>query len=163
MDKHQNIEPENTQDTAAKKQKRQWQGAQQWRRTVRHTPGYGARQSTHAMIPRMVGCKTIGTDIDADWVSVEPDRYTRGEQALWRAVILQALTDAASESKKYEAQLEKEKARRWLLAAGEDFATVCDLAGFDVSRVRRHVRRALAGGCQWRMAQQESSRAFQRR
>jgi hypothetical protein len=135
--------------------------ARGWRKEIRPMPGYGT--VLPRLVPRAVGCKSTGLDIDADWLSVEADRFTRGEQAMWRAVILQALTDAASESQKYEARLEREKARRWLLAAGDDFVMVCDLAGFDPMRVKRHVRRALAGGCQWRMAPKKGSTAFQRR
>lgn len=102
-----------------------------------------------------------GQGLDCDLA--DNGRHVRSERALWRAVILQALVDAASESRKYEARLEREKARRWLLAAGEDFVTVCHHADLDPSYVHRHVRRALAGGCQWRVKPDALSRATNRR
>lgn len=74
----------------------------------------------------------------------------RGEQALWRAVITQALMDAASQSSKMEACYEKRQATCWLTGYGEDFKTVCDLANFPPDYVRERAARALARNCQWR-------------
>ncbi len=107
--------------------------------------------------------KSVGYDATLPNEVADADALVHPERALWRAVILQALTDAACESRKYEARLEREKARRWLLAAGEDFRTVCHHAGFEPSWLHRHVRRALAGGCQWRLKPAEGSIATNRR
>lgn len=74
----------------------------------------------------------------------------RSEMAMWAAVITQALMDAASNSAKPEARAHKEEARRWLLGGSEDFATVCDYAGYDPGYVRRRAREALARNCRWR-------------
>ena len=76
--------------------------------------------------------------------------------ALWRTVIGQALDDAtvlerlgvprpgtggggAAARRQRAAQ-----ARAWLLRGGEDFALVCDLAGWDPEAVRARARRVLA-------------------
>lgn len=74
----------------------------------------------------------------------------RGEVALWRAVIVQALMDAASASGKQEMQQSKQEAIRWLLRGGEDFSIVCEMAEMNPERVREQAVRALENGCVWR-------------
>ncbi len=73
------------------------------------------------------------------------------EPGLWRAVITQALMDAASHSKKPEARRTRSDALAWLLGDSVDFDTVCDHAGFEPGYVRRRAREALARGCSWRL------------
>ncbi len=125
----------------------------------RHAAGYERKAS----VGPTGGDSGLQRPASGDFDPADQSRPVRSEQALWRAVILQALTDAASESRKYETRLEREKARRWLLAAGEDFVTVCHHAGYDPSYLHRHVRRALAGGCQWRIKPNAHSRATNHR
>lgn len=79
-----------------------------------------------------------------------PELGIRGEQALWRAVITQALMDAASKSKKMELKYEESQALCWLTTNGEDFRTVCENAGFDPFYIRRQSIEALKRDCQWR-------------
>ncbi len=73
------------------------------------------------------------------------------EPGLWRAVITQALLDAACQSRKEEARRSREAALQWLLSDSQDFVTVCDHAGFDADYIRRRAKEALARGCQWRL------------
>lgn len=73
------------------------------------------------------------------------------EPGLWRAVITQALMDAASQSHKSEARRSRHDALEWLLNEGTDFEVVCDNAGLDPDYVRSRARQALARGCQWRL------------
>ena len=73
-----------------------------------------------------------------------------GEQAIWRAVILQALEDAVNRSPKTQHRYEKEQALRWLTERNPDFVLVCDYAGWDPDYVRRKVKKALLNGCKWR-------------
>lgn len=80
---------------------------------------------------------------------------TKGETALWTAVITQALMDAGSASAKPEAQHEKAKAIRWLLGNSEDFITVCQNAGKDPAYIREKAKKAIARGCVWRRGMQE--------
>lgn len=61
----------------------------------------------------------------------EPVNPTNHEQALWRAVILQMVTDALSLSRKSEARHYKREALAWLTSYSRDFRTVCELAGFE--------------------------------
>ena len=73
------------------------------------------------------------------------------EPGLWRAVITQALMDAASQSRKSEAKRSRRDAIEWLLGESRDFEAVCDNAGFDPDYVRRRAREALLRNCEWRL------------
>ena len=73
------------------------------------------------------------------------------EPGLWRAVITQALMDAATQSRKSHAKRAKTDAVKWLTSDASDFETVCDNAGLDPDYVRDNAKRALARGCQWRL------------
>ncbi len=77
---------------------------------------------------------------------------TRAERALWKAVITQALMDAASNSHKRELQQRKQEARVWLRGNSADFLTVCENAGLDPAYVREQAASALARNCQWRQS-----------
>jgi hypothetical protein len=73
------------------------------------------------------------------------------EPGLWRAVITQALMDAASQSRKSEAKQSRAAALKWLLTDSPDFEAVCDNAGFEPGYVRRRAKEALERGFQWRL------------
>lgn len=73
------------------------------------------------------------------------------EPGLWRAVITQALMDAATQSRKSQAKRARSDALHWLLSDDSDFETVCDNAGLDPGYVRNRARQALARGCAWRL------------
>lgn len=77
--------------------------------------------------------------------------HMHSEQALWRAVITQALMDAASQSSKPADRLHKQEAVKWLTSVDEHFRTVCDYAGFDPHYIARMVEAALARRCRWRV------------
>lgn len=77
--------------------------------------------------------------------------YADHEPDLWRAVITQALMDAACHSRKLEARRTREDALSWLLSDSRDFESVCDNAGFDPGYVRKRAREALARGFEWRL------------
>ncbi len=74
----------------------------------------------------------------------------RGEIALWRSVITQALMDASSNSKKDEAKNEKMQALRWLASNSRDFKMICYYAGYDPAYIRQKVSQALERNCCWR-------------
>lgn len=80
----------------------------------------------------------------------EPYNATRGEQALWQAVITQALMDAANQSTKEEAKHAKREALAWLRGTSADFYAVCDYAGLNPDHVRSRAKQALERNCQWR-------------
>lgn len=57
--------------------------------------------------------------------------YYKGEIALWKAVILQAMVDLQSNSKKKIANTYRIKSLMWFNLKNEDFLTVCNYAGLD--------------------------------
>lgn len=77
--------------------------------------------------------------------------FANHEPGLWRAVITQALMDAASQSRKSEAKRLRSDALNWLLSDTDDFTAVCDNAGLDPDYVRSRARTALTRNCQWRL------------
>lgn len=84
-----------------------------------------------------------------------PDIAIRGEQALWRAVITQALMDTSTQSKKMKLKYEKSQALCWLTTHSEDFRTVCENAGLDPFYVREQSIDALERNCRWRASPQQ--------
>lgn len=57
------------------------------------------------------------------------------EQALWTAVVIQAISDATGTDRRT-----RNAARRWLLGGMSDLVTVCNLAGIEPSALRRYAR-----------------------
>ena len=57
--------------------------------------------------------------------------YYKGEIALWKAVILQAMVDLQSNSKKKIANTYRIKALMWFNLKNEDFLTVWNYVGLD--------------------------------
>ncbi len=85
------------------------------------------------------------------WIDPEQTHKSiRGEQALWRAVILQMLEDATNNSKKPQDKFDRDQARNWLEGKSRDFAMVCDLAGLDIRYVRGQVKKALLNQHLWK-------------
>jgi hypothetical protein len=75
---------------------------------------------------------------------------TESEQNLWKAVVLQALLDAAGQSRgtfarwpDWKHQAVKREALRWLLVDKEDFFDVCEMAGIDARIIREFSKRLL--------------------
>ncbi|MCI5049559.1 MAG: hypothetical protein MRY32_04430 [Rickettsiales bacterium] len=73
----------------------------------------------------------------------EPYFGARREQAVWRAVILQMVTDALSGSRKKENQRYKREALAWLNGKSRDFRTVCELAGYEPSYVLQQIEQTV--------------------
>ena len=73
-----------------------------------------------------------------------------GEQALWRAVITQALTDAGSQSIKREAKFHRAQATAWFNKRNPDFQLVCALANLDLDYVFDRAHKAIRQNCKWR-------------
>lgn len=57
--------------------------------------------------------------------------YYKGEIALWKAVILQALVDLQSNSKKKIANTYRIKALMWFNLKNKEFIQICNWAGLD--------------------------------
>lgn len=93
----------------------------------------------------------------------DPGDGVRGETALWRAVIMQALTDSVSNSKKRQMRYVKAQAISWLSSSTEDFNTVCSLAGMDAARVKKQSKEAMARGCVWKNMKHEMHKPEQKK
>ncbi len=81
------------------------------------------------------------------------------EPGLWRAVITQALMDAATGSNKAEARRIRQDAIAWLLSPSDDFDAVCDNAGLDPDYVRSRAAQAVQRNCTWRLPAGQGWRA----
>lgn len=93
--------------------------------------------------PRKSKRSRVHSRADAPLFGTDKEYRVRGERALWRAVIVQALMDAACTSAKTEAKHAREEALHWLTSMSADFRLVCDRAGLDAHYVRRVVKKAL--------------------
>lgn len=85
------------------------------------------------------------------------------ERALWRAIIVQALMDASSQSQKPDAIYSKHEALFWLEGTSLDFVMVCECAGYNPSYIRRMAKRALLNGCKWRASPGEGRQRGKRK
>lgn len=86
------------------------------------------------------------------------DCSVMGEQGLWRAVIMQALTDAGSQSKKMEAKFHRAQAIAWFSKRNPDFQLVCSLAGMEMEYVFERAHAAIRKDCKWRKDPNENQK-----
>lgn len=96
----------------------------------------------------VVGLQGIHAPMVAD--NLEYSQDILGIQALWRAVITQALMDASSNSSKVIDKVERARARAWFSKSNPDFLTVCAYADLDPSYVLQKAKEAIKRGCKWR-------------
>lgn len=92
-----------------------------------------------------------------------PYNTTKGEEALWKAVIAQAMVDALSSNRKQEFIQYKNEAIRWLTTNSKDFLDVCERAGLDANYVRIRAKRAFANPSEWRTEAGQSTRYLERK
>ena len=69
---------------------------------------------------------------------------TRGEVALWRAVLLQAFIDLKTKSKKHVKKPVKREAAKWFRTNKRDLMDVCALADYDYRMVAKKAEEILA-------------------
>ncbi len=93
----------------------------------------------------------------------EPHNPVESEEGIWRSVIVQALMDASSNSRKKENLQWKEEALIWLRGTSRDFLIVCQYAGFEPEFVRDMAKRALERECLWRAAPGTGHKSFKNR
>lgn len=92
-------------------------------------------------------------------ISRSQGSFSDHEPGLWRAVITQALMDAATASTKPEARRIRQDAIHWLLSPSDDFDAVCDNAGLDPDYVRSRAAQAVLRNCTWRLPAGQGWRA----
>jgi hypothetical protein len=93
----------------------------------------------------------------------EPYNHTRGEMALWSAVIMQAMQDALNRTRNAEAIYHKNEAIHWLTSNSKDFHMVCLCAGFDPDYIRRNAKRSLLKPVAWRAEAGKGNRYLERK
>lgn len=93
----------------------------------------------------------------------EPYHSAKGEEALWRAVITQAMVDATTSNRKPEYMYHKMEAIHWLTHNSADFLDVCLRAGLDADHVRIRAKKALANPGAWRTEAGQSERYEERK
>lgn len=97
------------------------------------------------------------------WLGAGPYNATKGESALWVAVITQAMMDALSNARNAEAAYHKSEAIHWLTGNSKDFTDVCLMAGLDPSYIRKKAKKCLAMPVKWRAEPGKGKRYLERR
>lgn len=92
-----------------------------------------------------------------------PPDTARDEKLLWRAVIIQAITDAVARNRKQQFRYYKMEAIRWFSHDSVDFQDVCHRADLDPSYVRVCAKKALMNPARWRTDLGHSQRYEERR
>lgn len=91
------------------------------------------------------------------------ERSTDPHMVLWKAVILQAFADMASQSKNRELQIDKELAKIWVFSNSKDFYMVCDLANYHPDDIRKKAKEIIKNGLQWRAPAGKGARYEERK
>jgi hypothetical protein len=95
-----------------------------------------------------------GSSSRLDWVDAEEREYLpqsiQPEVALWRAVLLQVILDAKSNSGKRDALYHKEDAQHWLREERQAFNEICELAYLDPYLTRVKIENAAERDFRWR-------------
>ncbi len=88
--------------------------------------------------------------------------FARGEVSLYRGVVMQALIDCYTLSKRTEDQNARLDAFSWFSLQNDDFLTVCSYADMDPNYVLRKAKEAIAKGCAWRQDERKERRLAKR-
>ncbi|QED23443.1 hypothetical protein [Candidatus Deianiraea vastatrix] len=75
---------------------------------------------------------------------------TRSDVSLWRAVVMQAIVDCYTLSKRTENQNARLEAIKWISSGNRDFLKVCQYADLDPYYVIKKTRHAISNRGQWR-------------
>jgi hypothetical protein len=79
------------------------------------------------------------SDVEHDDAGREPLK----EQAIWQAVILQAITDAMRAPTTPRIRKEKTQAIIWFSITNKDFLLVCEMAGIDPNYILKSIRKVI--------------------
>jgi len=92
-----------------------------------------------------------------------PYNTAKGEEALWAAVIAQAMTDALVCNRKSAFRRYKKEAVAWLTGMSNDFIDVCERACLNPDYVRIRAKKAFANPKAYRIEAGESERYIERK
>ena len=106
----------------------------------------------------LISLENVNSSYYGDYYEYYVNDYkneTKGEVALWRAVLLQAFIDLKTKSKKHVKKPVKREAVKWFRANKRDLMDVCALADYDYRMVVKKAEEIMAddisvNGCRQR-------------
>ena len=106
-----------------------------------------AEEITNSAENGIISLENVNSSYYGDYYEYYVNDYkneTRGEVALWRAVLLQAFIDLKTKSKKHVKKPVKREAVKWFRANKRDLMDVCALADYDYRMVVKKAEEILA-------------------
>ena len=97
-----------------------------------------AEEITNSAENDLISLENVNSSYYGDYYEYYVNDYkneTRGEIALWRAVLLQAFIDLKTKSKKHVKKPVKREAIKWFRVNKRDLMDVCVLADYDYNIV----------------------------
>ena len=97
-----------------------------------------AEEITNSAENDLISLENVNSSYYGDYYEYYVNDYkneTRGEVALWRAVLLQAFIDLKTKSKKHVKKPVKREATKWFRTNKRDLMDVCVLADYDYNMV----------------------------
>lgn len=108
---------------------------------------YIAEEISNAHENNIISLENVNCSYYGDYYEYYVNDYkneTRGEVALWRAVLLQAFIDLKTKSKKHVKKPVKREAAKWFRTNKRDLMDVCALADYDYRMVAKKAEEILA-------------------
>jgi len=117
-----------------------------------------AEEITNSTENGVISLENVNSSYYGDYHEYYVNDYkneTKGEVALWRAVLLQAFIDLKTKSKKHVKKPVKREAVKWFRANKRDLMDVCALADYDYRMVVKKAEEIMANdisvnGCRQR-------------
>ena len=106
-----------------------------------------AEEITNSAENDLISLENVNSSYYGDYYEYYVNDYkneTRGEIALWRAVLLQAFIDLKTKSKKHVKKPVKREAIKWFRANRRDLMDVCVLADYDYNIVVKKAEEIMA-------------------
>ena len=106
-----------------------------------------AEEISNAHENDIISLENVNSSYYGDYYEYYVNDYkneTRGEVALWRAVLLQAFIDLKTKSKKHVKKPVKREAAKWFRTNKRDLMDVCALVDYDYRMVAKKAEEILA-------------------
>lgn len=106
-----------------------------------------AEEITNSAENDLISLENVNSSYYGDYYEYYVNDYkneTRGEIALWRAVLLQAFIDLKTKSKKHVKKPVKREAIKWFRVNKRDLMDVCVLADYDYNIVVKKAEEIMA-------------------
>ena len=105
-----------------------------------------AEEITNSAENDLISLENVNSSYYGDYYEYYVNDYkneTKGEVALWRAVLLQAFIDLKTKSKKHIKKPIKREATKWFRTNKQDLMDVCALADYDYCMVAKKAEEIL--------------------